>query len=89
VHISMIFTISKSHDFTQSCRTWQEMKLKIRFIIFVYSIKSCNHMLFVFIKKGSPVYVVPACAGSGKGPTTLGLTYGTFPCILQEAVSKT
>jgi hypothetical protein len=46
-------------------------------------------MLFVFIKKGSPVYVVPACAGSRKGPTTLGLTYGTFPCILQEAVSKT
>jgi hypothetical protein len=51
VHISMIFTMSKSHDFTQSCQTWQEMKLKIRFIIFVYSIKSCNHMLLVFIKR--------------------------------------
>jgi hypothetical protein len=35
-------------------------------------------MLIQLLEKGSPVHVAPACAGSGKGPTTLGLMYTTF-----------
>jgi hypothetical protein len=31
-------------------------------------------------KNGSPMHVAPTCVGPGKGPTTLGLTYASFPC---------
>jgi hypothetical protein len=39
-------------------------------------------LLQQYIKRGSPVHIAPACAGSREGsPTTLGLMYAVFPCI--------
>ena len=72
----MCMTIKEMNETMEAIQEWKRIKeqaednisaLNAKVIDFLQETEECEKVK----KKGSPVHVAPACAGSGKGPTTL------------------